>query len=122
MAPLGIITALVSAIRVCGPIWLQALIGRARENLNSAELELMSSVSREVCELWNGDAIVRSMGRPQIKQIIHIPFSKGDVSAASFITLDPNTWSKDPDQKYSLVVTKGEPIGKSFHADFWILR
>ncbi|KAE8443619.1 hypothetical protein EG329_001552 [Mollisiaceae sp. DMI_Dod_QoI] len=110
MAPLGIITALVSAIRVCGPIWLQALIGRARENLNSAELELMSSVSREVCELWNGDAIVRSMGRPQIKQIIHIPFSKGDVSAASFITLDPNTWSKDPDQKYSLVVTKGEPI------------
>ncbi|KAJ3455528.1 hypothetical protein MRS44_017010 [Fusarium solani] len=53
MAPLGIITAIVGAIRVGGPSWLKAIIGRARENLATAEMDLMSSTSKEVCELWN---------------------------------------------------------------------
>lgn len=46
-APLGIITAIVAAIRVSGPVWLKALIGRARENKAAAEIELMSSTSHE---------------------------------------------------------------------------
>ncbi|KAL7941496.1 ankyrin repeat-containing domain protein [Trichoderma barbatum] len=50
-APLGIITVIVSAIRVGGPSWLKALIGRATENLAAAELELMSSTSNEVYEV-----------------------------------------------------------------------
>lgn len=45
MAPLGIITALVGAIRVDGPVWLKAVIGRSRENRAAAEIELMSSTS-----------------------------------------------------------------------------
>jgi hypothetical protein len=93
VAPLGIITAFVSAIRVAGPGWLKALVGRARENIAQAELEVMSSVSEEVCEVWNGKAIVRVTGRPQVKKIIHIPLDKDDVSPESFITVDKNTWS-----------------------------
>ncbi|KAF5012831.1 hypothetical protein FDECE_1120 [Fusarium decemcellulare] len=55
MAPLGIITIIVSAIRVGGPSWLKAIIGRARENLAIAETELMSSTSNEVSveKDWN---------------------------------------------------------------------
>ncbi|KAK5988438.1 hypothetical protein PT974_12594 [Cladobotryum mycophilum] len=51
MAPLGIVTLIVGVIRVGGLPWLKALIGRATENLAVTELELMSSMSNEVCEL-----------------------------------------------------------------------
>ena len=47
MVPLGIITAVVGALRVGGPAWIRAIIGRARENRASAEVELMSSTSHE---------------------------------------------------------------------------
>ncbi|KAF7554153.1 hypothetical protein G7Z17_g3123 [Cylindrodendrum hubeiense] len=70
MAPLGIITAIVSAIRVGGPSWLKALVGRARENLAVAEADLMSSTSGEVCELWNGQEVVRCMGSAEVVELI----------------------------------------------------
>ncbi|KAI9736241.1 MAG: hypothetical protein M1834_001127 [Cirrosporium novae-zelandiae] len=69
---LSIITAMVGAIRVAGPSWFRAVIGRARENIAAAELEFMSSTSHEVCELWNGQAIVRTMGKEMVKQIIYL--------------------------------------------------
>lgn len=72
MAPLGIITAIVGAIRVGGPPQLKALIGRARENRASAELDFMSSTSHEVSELWNGHSIVRTMGKGKVKQILFL--------------------------------------------------
>lgn len=62
MAPLGILTATIAAFRVGGPSWLRAIMGRARETRAAAESELMSSTSNEVCELWNGQEIVRVMG------------------------------------------------------------
>ncbi|KAF8532804.1 hypothetical protein BDD12DRAFT_950798, partial [Trichophaea hybrida] len=71
MAPLGIITAIVGSIRVGGPSWLRAAIGRAQENKGAAEIELMSSTSNEVSELWNGQAIVRTMGKPEILQVVY---------------------------------------------------
>lgn len=46
-APLGILTAVVACIRVAGPVWLKAVIGRARETDAAAELDLMSSTSHE---------------------------------------------------------------------------
>lgn len=95
MAPIGFITALIGAIRVAGPPFLQALIGRARENKGKAEVEMMSSVSREVCELWNGKAVIRATGKPEIKQIIHIPKFAGDIRPKSFITLDPKSQTDD---------------------------
>ncbi|PGH14988.1 hypothetical protein AJ79_02668 [Helicocarpus griseus UAMH5409] len=70
MAPLGIITVVVVAIRVGGPSWLKAIVGRARENLAVAEAELMSSTSKEVCELWNGQQVVRVMGTAPVREFI----------------------------------------------------
>ncbi|OAQ59397.1 ankyrin 2,3/unc44 [Pochonia chlamydosporia 170] len=70
MAPIGILTIIVAAIRVSGPLWLKALIGRARENVSVAEMELMSSTSEEVCELYNGQSIVRCQGKPEIWEFI----------------------------------------------------
>ena len=109
MAPLGVLTAIVGAIRVGGANWLKRLIGRARENFADAEIELMSSVSKEVCELWNGTSIVRSRGNPEVKQIIHLPTKEGDTSPESFITMNPDTWSTE-DDKYRL--TTGDTIEK----------
>lgn len=76
MGPLGILTALVSAIRVGGHSWLRAVIGRARENHAAVEIELMSSTSHEVCEVWNGEGIVRSLGKPGIRQVIYLECDK----------------------------------------------
>ena len=47
MAPLGIITAIVSAIRCSGPVGLKALIGRSREGRAMVEIELLSSTSND---------------------------------------------------------------------------
>src|SRR5258706_9012093 len=77
MAPLGILTAIVGAIRVGGPDWLKALIGRAREGRAAAEMELMSSTSDDVCELWNGSQIVRVMGSSPMVQILFFPDDGG---------------------------------------------
>ncbi|KAK2002120.1 hypothetical protein LX36DRAFT_652618 [Colletotrichum falcatum] len=71
MAPLGVITAVVSAIRVCSGPSLRAFIGRAQEGGGVAEAELCSSTSRDVCELYHNGAIVRVFGRPKILEIIH---------------------------------------------------
>ena len=71
MAPLGIITAIIGAVRVGGPNWLKAVVGRARESGAVVEIELMSSTSHEVCELWNGQTIVRVMGSPDIAEILY---------------------------------------------------
>ncbi|KAF8532918.1 hypothetical protein BDD12DRAFT_799739, partial [Trichophaea hybrida] len=72
MAPLGILTAMVAAIRVGGPSWLKAIVGRARENIATAEIELMSSTSHEVGELWNGQTVVRTLGSPEIQQLVFL--------------------------------------------------
>jgi hypothetical protein len=68
--PLGIITTIVSAIRVGGPSWLKTVVGRSRENLAAAEMELMSSTSHEACELWNGKDVVRCLGSPSLFEFI----------------------------------------------------
>ncbi|KAI5787304.1 hypothetical protein EDC01DRAFT_617690 [Geopyxis carbonaria] len=88
MAPLGILTAIVAAIRVGGPPWLKAVIGRARENRATIEMELMSSTSHEVCELWNGQGVVRSMGRPRIGQIIYLEALKDDDETFGLYNID----------------------------------
>ena len=59
MGPIGILTALVSAVRVCGSPSLRAFIGRAQEGEGDREAELCSSTSRNVCELYNDGGIAR---------------------------------------------------------------
>ena len=73
LVPLGIITVITGAIRVSGPPVARSFIGRARENRALAEIELMSSTSNEVCELFNGHSIVRAMGKPKITEFLIFP-------------------------------------------------
>jgi hypothetical protein len=100
MAPLGIITAIISAIRVGGPSWLNAVIGRAREPRAVAEAELMSSTSKEVGELWNGQQIVRVMGSGPIREfVILLPKNqptKTSPAVAPRVNL-PDDTAKGPD-------------------------
>ncbi|KAK1766329.1 hypothetical protein QBC33DRAFT_611985 [Phialemonium atrogriseum] len=96
MVPLGIITAIVSAIRVGGPTWLKAIIGRARESRAIVESELMSSTSNEVCELWNGQQIVRVMGEGEIREFVILVSDESDET-----TLD----ERRPDTPASTAVT-----------------
>lgn len=74
-APLGVITAVVSAIRVYGTPSLRAFIGRAQEGAGVAEAELCSSTSRDVCELYNNGGIARVFGRPKLLEIVHDPLA-----------------------------------------------
>jgi hypothetical protein len=74
MAPLGVITIIIAAIRVGGPKWLKAVIGRARETRADVEVAVMSSTSDEVCELWDDKQIVRVTGDgPICEFIIPVP-------------------------------------------------
>ena len=52
---------------------LRRELRRARENKASVEIELMSSTSAEVCELWDGKMIVRIFGSPDICELIMLP-------------------------------------------------
>jgi hypothetical protein len=73
MVPLGILTTINGAIRVQEHKFVKSFIGRSRENRALTEIELMSSTSKEVCELFNGDSIVRVMGKPKLAQILVFP-------------------------------------------------
>ncbi|KAF8854325.1 hypothetical protein BDZ45DRAFT_555429, partial [Acephala macrosclerotiorum] len=97
LLPIGILTTVVSAIRVGGSRWLKAVIGRAREPEAVAELELMSSTSPDICELWNGHGIVRVAGAPSILELIcrNVDSTeKLDASSAEVYTLETaKQWS-----------------------------
>ncbi|CAG2003640.1 unnamed protein product [Fusarium graminearum] len=103
--PLGIITAISGAIRVQGGGLFKAVIGRARENHAAAEIEYMSSTSTEVCELYNGEGIVRTMGKPYIGQIVICPdqFPNGD--SCGIHTLE--TAKKDQIMEYKGISRRG---------------
>jgi ankyrin repeat protein len=73
LAPIGIMTAMVSAIRVCGSSALRAFIGRAQEGEGDVEAELCTSTGRDVCELFNRGGITRVLGRPQILEVVQVP-------------------------------------------------
>lgn len=72
LAPLGIITAIVAAIRVAGEPMLRSLIGKAKESRGNVEADLMSSTSSDVCELWNGEGVVRVLGSPVLLQLVSV--------------------------------------------------
>ncbi|KAF2798845.1 hypothetical protein K505DRAFT_371400, partial [Melanomma pulvis-pyrius CBS 109.77] len=71
VAPLGILTAIVSVIRVYGTAPLKSFIGRAQESHGVAEAELCSSTSEDVCELWSNGGICRVFGRPKILEFFY---------------------------------------------------
>ncbi|KAK6521920.1 hypothetical protein TWF506_002121 [Arthrobotrys conoides] len=70
MAPLGLLTAVVSVIRVCGSASLRAFIGRAQEGPGIAEIELLSCTSETTAEVYNEGGIARVFGEPQILEVV----------------------------------------------------
>lgn len=70
IGPLGVITAVVSVIRVAGSPSLKAFIGRAQESPGTAELELISCTGGTTAELWNEGGIARVFRRPYISEIV----------------------------------------------------
>ena len=73
VAPLGILTAVVSVIRVYGDASLKSFIGRVQAAHGIAEAELCSSTSEDVCELWSNGGIYRVFGRPKILEFFFMP-------------------------------------------------
>lgn len=67
---------MVGAIRIAGPNWLRAVVGRAREGDGVAESEIMSSTSESVCELWSGRSIVRLLGSPDLLELVYVPYNQ----------------------------------------------
>ncbi|KAK2773615.1 hypothetical protein CKAH01_13533 [Colletotrichum kahawae] len=84
MGPIGIITTLVSVIRLCGYTSLKAFIGRSQEGSATVEAELITSTSRDVCELYNHGGISRLVGQPRILELIYIPPSERSLSESSY--------------------------------------
>ena len=82
-APIGIITAIVSTIRVCGHSSLRAFIGRSQEGDGAIEAELCTSTSRDVCELFNRGGIMRVLGKPSILELVYTPRQGGLENANS---------------------------------------
>ncbi|PTB64916.1 hypothetical protein BBK36DRAFT_1091544, partial [Trichoderma citrinoviride] len=68
----GVMTTLVSAIRAGGPQRLRDMFGKTAENTAAVELEVMSSTSREVGELYNGREVVRCLGQAPIWEFIYL--------------------------------------------------
>lgn len=104
LAPLGIITAMVSAVRVAGGPRLRSLIGRAKESRGTVEAELMSSTSSDVCELWNGQGVVRVPGCPVLLQLVYVPskdpLSQGSPEIYTFAeAVKENIYSRKPEAK-----------------------
>ncbi|KAF4213552.1 hypothetical protein CNMCM5878_010336 [Aspergillus fumigatiaffinis] len=82
-----------------------SVIGRAQEGSGTAEAELCSSTSREVCELYtNGGGIARVLGNPKLLEIVHeqhaprrefIPSELGPATAGIHSFEEFIEWSKE---------------------------
>jgi len=70
IAPLGILTIVIGAIRVAGYAWLRTLIGRAREPTGVSEMEYLSSTSENVYEFYDRKGIVRQLGNQKIHPVL----------------------------------------------------
>ncbi|KAJ5641883.1 hypothetical protein N7490_005883 [Penicillium lividum] len=100
MAPMGILTAVVSAIR---------------EGAGNAEAELCSSTSRDVCELYNSGGIARVFGRPKILEVVHDP--KHDFSNPEDVTAGIYTFQEYVRGKGKEVWKEKKPKEKTTDAE-----
>ncbi|KAJ5124252.1 uncharacterized protein N7515_008077 [Penicillium bovifimosum] len=99
LSPLGVLTAVVSVIRICGSSSLRAFVGRAQEGPAEAESELLPCVSESTAELFNDGGITRVFGRPKIVEIV--AWEDEDRKTGEKLTkigtlkdaLDENAWS-----------------------------
>lgn len=95
LAPLGILTAVVSAIRVCGNSTLRALIGRAQEDPGASELEILSCVSDTTAEIFTESGVARITGNPKILEVVVGETQQGasPVSVQRLSEIADKTWT-----------------------------
>jgi hypothetical protein len=120
VAPLGILTAIVSVIRVYGTASLKSFIGRAQEAHGVAEAELCSSTSEDVCELWSNGGICRVFGRPKILEFF---YTKGGEFYPKFGQASEDEASQSPScgielPKRLFSALKGQ-TGESRYSNCW---
>jgi ankyrin repeat protein len=128
IGPLGVITGIVGAIRVGGPHWLKALIGRARETRSDVEKELMTSTSAEVCEMWNGMSLVRVPGESRVVELALVFDRRGKRRHRTLTNSDSDSdWETDtsypeshhiPDSISHLAVPDSSGSSSSFDTTF----
>ncbi|KAH8755140.1 hypothetical protein F5882DRAFT_308120, partial [Hyaloscypha sp. PMI_1271] len=77
VAPIGIMTIIVCAIRIGGNRFLRSLIGsvnylkcRARDSPDDEEKEILPSTSANVREIWDGNRIIRQTGESKITEFV----------------------------------------------------
>jgi hypothetical protein len=108
MAPLGVLTAVVSVIRICGDSALKAFIGCAQEGSGVAEVALCSSTGKDIADLYQHGVITRVFGRPHILEVVHAPYkecfySQDSIAPSGIYTFDEHqitgrglrVWVKD---------------------------
>jgi ankyrin repeat protein len=99
LSPLGVLTAVVSVIRICGSSSLRAFVGRAQEGPAEAESELLPCVSESTAELFNDGGITRVFGRAKIVEIVawedvdHKTGEKGTKIGTLKHALEQKAWS-----------------------------
>ena len=94
MCPLGIITSIVSAVRAAGSPSLKAFIGRAREPRGSVEVEIFSSTSHDVCEIYGEEGIERVQSSSAVEQLLYFDPDPSDIQEESADTL-PDIFDMD---------------------------
>ncbi|KAF5009881.1 hypothetical protein FDECE_3932 [Fusarium decemcellulare] len=97
MGPIGVLTAIVSTIRICGHSSLRAFVGRSQEGEGTIEAELCTSTSRDVSELFNRGGIARVLGRPVILELVYLPPGPNEtLGADGGLDLSKTYFSKTP--------------------------
>ncbi|KAL9078185.1 MAG: hypothetical protein Q9157_002908 [Trypethelium eluteriae] len=91
-APLGIVTIIVSAIRISGHPLLKAVIGRAHDSPADEEKDILSSTSREVREVWDGNRVIRQAGASQATEIVYS--TEREMIPGSEYALDGPVWTR----------------------------
>jgi hypothetical protein len=104
LAPLGVLTAVVSAIRVRGNSTLRAFIGRAQEDPGTAERELLSCVSDSTAEIFSNSGVVRITGNPKILEVLvnENPETDENVSIKKVSEAVGKNWPPDLDDDIRL--------------------
>lgn len=104
LAPLGILTAVVSLIRVCGNSTLRAFIGRAQEDPADSEREILSCVSDATAEIFTESGVARITGSPTILEIVtgDGQGQNGSVTVQTLSDFAGKDWPTDLEKNFKL--------------------
>jgi hypothetical protein len=83
---MGILTINVASIRLAGYAWPKMLVGRSMEDRVQAESDLTTSTSDQVCELWDGAGIFRTIGQVPVKEYVCLTVPQDHVISDNFMS------------------------------------